>query len=484
MGGLAKTYEFDGFRTDNGPHRFFSKNDHLYGFIGDLLQEQWLEVPRQTRQFINGKFYHYPVRPAQALANIGWLKAGRMLIDYLIAQLQFTVLRKKIRNFEDHIVANFGRSLGQFNMINYTEKIWGIPATTIHSDWAKQRIKGISVGFLIKHAIGGAFKNLRVEGVRTLINTFHYPEYGTGTIYETIKNKLKNQGYEILLNTQPIKIEHKNNRITNIVISNFKFQISNLIESIPIDDFIRLLDPLPPSKILTAAEKIKYRDQVYLFLTLDKERVTRDQWIYFPEKNVPFGRISEMKNFSQKMCPPGKTSLLIEFFCFKNDAIWNKSKDELLKLTLQYLEYWGFCQTNEIINSYLIKQEKVYPIYDTGYKEYLEVTKNYLDQFENLQYIGRPGRFRYNNQDHSLEMGFLAAQSVIDNKKYDIESVGAELEYYEQKTSTFKQFIGYSIAAGIATIIDIAILFSLTEFFNIWYFNAAIAGYIGGIITN
>jgi len=496
VGGLSKTFNFDGFRTDIGPHRFFSKNDQLYSFAENLLKEQWLEVSRQTRQFINGKFYDYPVRAAQALANIGWWKAGRMMTDYLIAQLQFTIFRKEIRNFENYIVANFGRSLGEFNMINYTEKIWGVPASTIHSDWARQRIRGLNVSRLIKNAISGALKNFRTENVRTLVDTFHYPEYGTGLIYDTITQELKERGQQVITNTQPIKIKHENNRITEVVFHGHRVSSrtpdvlissihpQNLIESIPINSFLHLLDPLPPSEVLAAAQKMKYRDQVYLFVTFDKERITRDQWIYFPERNIPFGRISEMKNFSQKMCPPGKTSLLIEFFCSKNDGIWNKPKEELLELTMKYLGHWGFCSMNEVISSHLIKKEKVYPIYDVNYKEYLAIVKNYLNQFKNLQFIGRPGRFRYNNQDHSLEMGFLAAKNVIEDQKHDIEAVGAELKYYEQKTSTFGQFIGYVVVAGIATIVDIAILFSLTEFLYVWYFNAAIIGYLCGTITN
>jgi hypothetical protein len=62
---------------------------------------------------------------------------------------------------------------------------------------------------------------------------------------------------------------------------------------------------------------------------------------------------------------------------------------------------------------------------------HLNVIKEYLNQYTHLFYIGRPGRFRYNNQDHSLEMGMLAAKSIIDGKVYDIESVGLEKEFYE-----------------------------------------------------
>src|ERR1035437_526455 len=79
-GGLSKTYKFeekDGsvFFTDNGPHRFFSKNPYLYEFIGGILGNDWIKVKRHTRQYIDGKYYDYPINPIQALKNIGLVKA-------------------------------------------------------------------------------------------------------------------------------------------------------------------------------------------------------------------------------------------------------------------------------------------------------------------------------------------------------------------------------------------------------------------------
>ncbi len=441
VGGLAKTYSFtepDGltFRTDNGPHRFFSKNPYLYGFIEGLIKENWIEVKRQTRQYIAGKFYDYPINPAQALANIGPKKAVRMVADYAAAQIRYGLLKKPVRHFEDHVVAHFGRTLAEFNMINYTEKIWGVKADTIHTDWATQRIKGLSVGFLMKAAADRALGSFRTKSLRTLVDSFYYPEYGTGLIYETVAARLAEAGTPVACNGFPVRVRHNGRRITGLTLSvNGALRDivpDNLVESVPPREFLKLLDPAPPAEITAAAEKMRYRDQTYLFITLDKERVTHDQWIYFPETAVPFGRISEMKNFSPKMSPHGKTSLFIEFFCFENDAIWNATKEELLLKAMEHLEPLGFCKRSEVRQSYLVRQKKVYPIYDTGYKEYVDKVKGYLDRFENLYYIGRPGRFRYNNQDHSLEMGIMAARSVITGVRQDIDAVGGESEYFEK----------------------------------------------------
>lgn len=182
---------------------------------------------------------------------------------------------------------------------------------------------------------------------------------------------------------------------------------------------------------MEAARGLRWRSQVYLFLTLDKASISNDNWIYFPSKKVPFGRISETKNFSTEMSPPDKTSIFIEFFVWEGDELWNASKKELLDLAMPHFEEMGFFTREEIRQVYLLKRKDVYPVYDMGYPQCLDVIKTYLDQFTNLFYVGRPGRFKYTNQDHSLEMGIATANSILDSKRYDLDKIGADEEYFE-----------------------------------------------------
>jgi len=439
VGGLAKTYRFQEeeytFLTDNGPHRFFSKNPKLYQFIESLLDERWIRVERCTRQYIDGKFYHYPIRIRQALGQIGIRRASRMMLDYVQARIQYGVVRRPIRSFEDYIVAHFGKSLGHFNMINYTEKIWGIPASQIHPDWAIQRIRGLNFLSAARNALRTAVSQKDVDSPKSLADSFYYPVTGTGLIYETIEEKLRRQNVPVYLESWPVRIEHDQNRISRVHFSRqgetYVVEPEHLIESIPINAFVQLLDPPPPLPVQQAAANLRFRSQIYLFLTLDKESVTPDQWIYFPEKRIPFGRVSEMKNFSPHMSPPGKTSLFVEYFCFEGDRIWNLDAKTLFEESYPFFQELGFFSRREVRNIYHARLENVYPIYDLEYEKHLSIIKGYLDRFQNLFYIGRPGRFRYNNQDHSLEMGMAAARSILDGRRLKIETIGSEDEYLE-----------------------------------------------------
>jgi len=425
VGGLAKTYQFGEFRTDNGPHRFFSQNRYLYDFIEDLLGEKWITVDRYTRFYIDGKFYQYPVEWKDALSKIGFLKAGVAFLDYLAARIKYR--NKDLENFEDFAISNFGRTLAEFNMLNYTEKIWGLPCSQLSVDWAQQRIKGLTLRSLLANAI---FKR---SGPKSLVDQFYYPNMGTGLIYEAIKDKISEEN-QILLSNEPVKFLHDGKNISEVILKNGESfsKPRKVISSIPMTSLLDMLDPDPPSEVSQAMSRLRYRSQAYLFLTLDKCSISKDQWIYFPDRDVPFGRISEMRNFSELMSPPGKTSLFIEFFCWKDDEIWNMSKEDLFEVAITWLDKLDLVRREEVIDIFHIRKDNAYPVYDLNYKENLDIVKKYLDSIENLIYIGRPGRFKYTNQDHSLEMGILAARSIVDGRSYNIEDVGAEEGYFER----------------------------------------------------
>jgi protoporphyrinogen oxidase len=440
VGGLAQTIKIkegdDVFLTDIGPHRFFSKNQYLYDFIEDLLKEEWRRVPRLTRQFVDGKYYNYPVNFGQVVRNLGLLRSARIGIDYFIARIRYDVFKKPMLTFEDYVVANFGRALAEFSMINYSEKIWGIPCADIHPDWAKQRISGLNLWSVLKNAIGLGGSGKGKQGPKSLVDEFYYPQFGTGRIYEEIGKHLVKSGTDIHVNSEPIAVRHDGKRITEVDIKTpdgiETIKPKNVVESVPLTAFLDLLDPKPPAKVLQAAKNLRWRNQVYLFLTLNKEQVTADNWIYFPQKDIPFGRTSEMKNFSKDMCPEGTTSFFVEFFAFEGDDIWTMPKEQLLEMVMPYFEKWGFFTKEEIRQSYLMKRSHVYPVYDTTYKANVEKIRDYLDELENLIYVGRPGRFRYTNQDHSLEMGIIASRMILEGRRMDMDAVGAENEYFEK----------------------------------------------------
>jgi hypothetical protein len=80
----------------------------------------------------------------------------------------------------------------------------------------------------------------------------------------------------------------------------------------------------------------------------------------------------------------------------------------------------------------VLRQPKAYPVYDQDYSRHLKVLRDFIENFDNLQTIGRNGMHRYNNMDHSMLTGVMAAENLSDSK-HDLWTVNEEEDYLEEE---------------------------------------------------
>src|SRR5690348_10818710 len=185
VGGISRTVEYNGFRFDIGGHRFFSKNPEIVRWWRRRLPNDFLQVRRQSRILYGKKLYDYPLKPANALRNLGVVTSARCVLSYLWGR-RFPV--KPEKSFEDWVSNRFGKRLFNIFFKTYTEKVWGIPCSEISADWASQRIKGLS----LKDAVLNAFRGNSKDGavIKTLIDSFEYPRLGPGMMWERTRDDL------------------------------------------------------------------------------------------------------------------------------------------------------------------------------------------------------------------------------------------------------------------------------------------------------
>src|SRR5438105_223796 len=149
VGGIARTVEHNGYRFDIGGHRFFSKSAEIEELWTELMGEDMLTCDRLSRIYYRGRYFDYPLRAFNALANLGPLETVLCLASYARAQLNPV---KAPRSFEDWVTNQFGERLYRIFFKTYTEKVWGIPTSELSADWAAQRIKGLDMREVIKNA--------------------------------------------------------------------------------------------------------------------------------------------------------------------------------------------------------------------------------------------------------------------------------------------------------------------------------------------
>jgi len=129
-----------------------------------------------------------------------------------------------------------------------------------------------------------------------------------------------------------------------------------------------------------------------------------------------------------------KDALSVEYFAFAHEDIWQMSDAELVKLGVRELVQLGLIEASDFEDGFIIRERDSYPTYYLGYKHNLDTIRAYVDQFTNLTLVGRGGMYRYNNQDHAMLSGLLAARNFTGfGKRYNLWEINEEDEYLEEK---------------------------------------------------
>lgn len=122
----------------------------------------------------------------------------------------------------------------------------------------------------------------------------------------------------------------------------------------------------------------------------------------------------------------------LEYFCFKGDGMWNSTNEALIELGKMELEQIGLGKANEVLDGYVVRQPKAYPVYDKEYKSNVDIIREELFNYPGLYLVGRNGMHKYNNQDHSMMTAMLAAKNILKGEeRYDLWNVNQDAEYHE-----------------------------------------------------
>lgn len=124
----------------------------------------------------------------------------------------------------------------------------------------------------------------------------------------------------------------------------------------------------------------------------------------------------------------------MEYWSYDQDDFWKLSDNELIELAKKEIRSTGLVRDCHIPNGYVYRVHKSYPTYHKGYKKDLEIVEKFASRLKNIQFIGRYGSFKYNNQDHSLLMGILAAENLDKNAGHNLWKVNTDYDTYQENT--------------------------------------------------
>ncbi len=440
VGGISRTVEHEGYRFDIGGHRFFSKSQQVVDLWNEILPDDFIQRPRMSRIYYEGKFYSYPLRAFEALRNLGVWRSSLCMLSYLKAR---AFPAKDIRSFEDWTSNQFGKKLYSIFFKTYTEKVWGMPCNEMSADWAAQRIKGLSLWSAVvdglKRSLGlNKLNDGSGKQAKTLLETFRYPRLGPGMMWEAARDKIIATGKgQIIMGHALEQLAADPDggwRMTASGKDGGKVVIraKDAISSAPMRQLAARIHPLPETTL--EASNLKYRDFLTVALMIRSEDLFPDNWIYIHDSKVKVGRVQNFRSWSPEMVPDSEVACVgLEYFCFEGDGLWSMDDADLVELAKKEMDILGLVDPAKVVGGAVVRQEKAYPVYDEDYADNVAAMRRELEaKYPGLHLVGRNGMHRYNNQDHAMMTAMLTVENILAGERvYDTWCVNEDAEYHE-----------------------------------------------------
>lgn len=478
MGGISRTVNHNGNRMDMGGHRFFSKVPEVNAWWEKMMPHQgapakddlmlsrevavtengpdpeqedrvMLTRRRVSRIYFRQKFFDYPVTlKAETLKNMGL--GTTMVVGF--SYLKSCIFKRKENSLEDFYINRFGKKLYSMFFENYTENLWGRHPSQIAPDWGSQRVKGLSIGAILKDIFSKIFgkKNRKVE--TSLIEQFIYPKLGPGQLWEVTADEIVKKGGVILTGASAKKVHKTGDRVDGVVYekdgAEQTMEADIVISSMPLRDLVCGMNDVPEN-VHRIASGLPYRDYMTLGVLVpslklkNKTKLTTvsdivpDCWVYVHDRSVKMGRFQIYNNWSPYLVKDLEHSVWVglEYFCNEGDELWSMNEEEFSRLGVSEMVKLGMIENeNEVLDTHMERVKKAYPAYFDTYAEIDEVVE-YLNGIPNLYCVGRNGQHRYNNLDHSMCTSFEAVKAILadDPDHSAIWNVNTEKEYHEKK---------------------------------------------------
>lgn len=403
-GGNCITLEHGDFRFDSGAHRFHDKEGEVTREILDLLGDRIHKINVPSQIYHQGKLIDFPLTPLDLLKKLG-------AQTYFKAALKLGMERMKSPkqtepSFRQIALHTYGPVIAEKFLLDYSRKLWGVDTSKLSPEVSGKRLKGLDIRtFMAEALLGKKFKTRHIDG------SFYYPELGIGEIMDELEKRCGQE--HVHKSSRITKVYREGFRITGIEINGERKEASQeVISTLPVSLLLALMEPAPPSEILKIASKLRFQHLILVALFIDKERISPNASIYFPDKKYLFTRVVEPKNRSEQLSPKGKTSLVAEIPCPQDSSLWKEEDYFLVQKVESQLIDAGLIHSGMILDERVHRIKYAYPVLDLNYRERIQKIMQWLNQFENLHLSGRNGKFQYTHIHDMMRFGKETVEEI------------------------------------------------------------------------
>ena len=404
LGGMCRTFRHGAHSYDSGAHRFHARDSEITRDLVELMGDELVSVSAPSIVWDQGRFIDFPPTPLGVLSSYP-LKE--------VVGIGFELLGVKLRpqrsiSFQDFAISQFGETLSRRILLNYSEKLWGLPADQLSPDVATRRLSGMTLRSLFFELLMPGKKTTHIDG------SFLYPRQGYGRIVDSLASKLPTDSIRVGCEVEAI--ECSKGMVTRIRFSGGETikPPGRILSTLPLTLLVKLLGDALSEKAHRAAGELRFRHVRLIFIRLRRSQLSPNASIYVPDPEFCISRLYEPKNRSSYMAPDNETSLVVEVPCFSDDPIDRLTSDELAERVISELVQLSLISRDEAIEWKHHYLANAYPVYTHNYAERVSTIRDALKPIVNLDTIGRAGLFNYSHLHDQLRLAKDYVERLLD----------------------------------------------------------------------
>lgn len=404
VGGLAASFKDDaGFTWDIGGHVIFSHYEYFDTLLDELLAGDQLEHERESWIRTSGTWVPYPFQNniRHLPKEVRWKCIQALLPEKRSSQ--------EPNNFHEWIEHVFGKGIADTFLLPYNYKVWATPPQLMQHSWVGERVSVVNLEQVLETLV------LEKDDVGWgPNNTFTFPLHGgTGEIFRRLARKVNDhihRGQEV------ISVDCDKKAVTTA--QGMEVEYEFLLNTAPLDQLAAQWLVQKDDIMINAAEDFT-RNGVYVagigLNTQDHETNSRC-WMYFPEDDSPFYRVTNFHNYSpNNVAHPGTQ---LAFMCESSFSSHKEENlDELMDRTIQGLVNTTLLEksrVHDLVSTWDITVDYGYPVPCLNRDAALGAIQPRLEE-KNIFSRGRFGGWKYEvaNMDHSVMQGVEWADRML-----------------------------------------------------------------------
>jgi len=403
VGGLATSFTDDaGFTYDIGGHVMFSHYQYYDDLVAKLMGGDYTELQREAWIWMEDRFIPYPFQN-----NIKDLDR-ETVFECVMGVLEAQRSASTPTNFAEWVQATMGPGIARHFMLPYNFKVWATPPELMNFVWIGERVSVVD--------IEGVLRNVVLDEPQVSWgpnNTFRYPlRGGTGFLYESLRNYVEDH---LQLETPVACVDVHEKVVRTADGASHPYDV--LLNTMPLNRLVGSMHGAPDA-VRSAADDLVWSGSHIVGVGIDRPADSTKNWIYFPEPDVPFYRVTYLSNYSPYITPePDQTLLLTEtsHSSFKPEdasTIVERVIDGLVATRLMDEDDRG-----RVVTTWHCAPEMSYPVPSVGRDAALGTIQPWLRE-QGICSRGRFGAWLYEigNMDHSAMQGVEFVDHVLDGE--------------------------------------------------------------------